>query len=516
MFYLFYLLGFLAFCIAVGFATRFAAALLCVSFTYVFLIDKALYLNHMYLICLIAFLLTIVPANRVFSVDAWLMRGRATRSVPAWGLWIFRVQWLIVYVYSGISKLDPDWFRLAPMQMMFRDFVSFPLIGPYFTETWWLILATYSIILTELLSPVLLLKRQTRGPMLLFLAGFHLATAVVYPIGIFPWVSLAILTLFLDPDWPIRLLQRFRVNLAVGVSEESGDDSTETAWRPAALALLATYILVQLVVPIRYHLYPGNTAWTREGDKFSWRLIAAHKSGWARFVLTDPDSGTSGTISPLEILTLWQTRKMSLEPDMILQFAHHLAQQQRDQGYSRIQVRAETGVSLNGRKVQPIVDPDVDLAAKGRDLRPASWIVPLSEPLSPKPVDLDGAYYLRNLRGFDLEYGRALELHKNGRLEEAVDAYHSALELTPKSSKARLNLALALGQWGRKAEARKVLEQLVQDEPGLAAPRFELAVLLRQAGNSASALRLFEEAFAINPSFKPPVALDAPRPNNER
>ena len=44
-----------------------------------------------------------------------------------------------------------------------------------------------------------------------------------------------------------------------------------------------------------------------------------------------------------------------------------------------MEVRARTFVSLNGRRPQPLVDPDVDLAAQPRDLSHASWIVPLRD-----------------------------------------------------------------------------------------------------------------------------------------
>jgi hypothetical protein len=47
--------------------------------------------------------------------------------------------------------------------------------------------------------------------------------------------------------------------------------------------------------------------------------------------------------------------------------------------------------SLNGREPQPLIDPVVDLATQPRTLAPASWIVPLFQPLparhAPPPAD---------------------------------------------------------------------------------------------------------------------------------
>ena len=65
-----------------GFAYRVSAALFFAGFTYVFLLDKANYLNHFYLIALISFVLILVPAHRSFSVDARLARSCARAPSP--------------------------------------------------------------------------------------------------------------------------------------------------------------------------------------------------------------------------------------------------------------------------------------------------------------------------------------------------------------------------------------------------------------------------------------------------
>lgn len=70
----FAVLGVLAACIALGLCYRAATVLFFLGFTYVFLLDQTDYLNHFYLVCLYSFLLTVVPANRAFSLDAGLLR----------------------------------------------------------------------------------------------------------------------------------------------------------------------------------------------------------------------------------------------------------------------------------------------------------------------------------------------------------------------------------------------------------------------------------------------------------
>ena len=63
-------MGVLAVFIMTGFLYRFAVPLFFLLFTYSFLLDQALYLNHLYLVCLLAFLLCFMPANRAVSIDA--------------------------------------------------------------------------------------------------------------------------------------------------------------------------------------------------------------------------------------------------------------------------------------------------------------------------------------------------------------------------------------------------------------------------------------------------------------
>ena len=70
-------------------------------------------------------------------------------------------------------------------------------------------------------------------------------------------------------------------------------------------------------------------------------------------------------------------------PDMIPQFAHHLADQLPVEGAEPVEIRVEARISLNGRKRQPLIDESVNLAREPRNLRHASWIIPLTEPLPP-------------------------------------------------------------------------------------------------------------------------------------
>ena len=140
---------------------------------------------------------------------------------------------------------------------------------------------------------------------------------------------------------------------------------------------------LQVLVPLRHLLYPGDVSWTEEGHHFSWHMKLRDKEAAALFTLRDPSSGRTWTVDLRECKSR-QCEKMAGHPDMVLQFSHFLAGEKRREGYGDVEVRAHVLASLNGRRPQLLVDPTVDLAKERRSMRPARWIMPLTEPL-PEP-----------------------------------------------------------------------------------------------------------------------------------
>ncbi len=375
----FAVLGVLAAFITLGFLYRLSATLFFIAFTYVFLLDQTRHLNHFYLVCLISFLLIFVPAHRAYSLDAWLRPRIHSKTVPAWSLWLLRAQIGIVYFYGGIAKLNPDWLRGEPLSTWLPRRRDDSILGSFISQDWAGMLFSYGGLLLDLLVVPFLLWRRTRLAALVLVIGFHLINARVFSIGIFPWFMIGATLLFLSPGWPRR----------VGLLPARGESEQETfqASPPLAsrqritMALLGIYLAVQLLVPLRHFLYPGTVHWTEEGHRFSWHMKLRGKSGQVRFRAKDPATGELWIVDLRHDLTPKQVRKMSGRPDMILQFAHFLADRLRRQGHAQIEIYGDAKISLNGRRPAFLIDPQVDLAAQPRSLLPAAWIRPLTEPL---------------------------------------------------------------------------------------------------------------------------------------
>ena len=110
----------------------------------------------------------------------------------------------------------------------------------------------------------------------------------------------------------------------------------------------------------------------------SWRMMLRSKSGTISFQLHHPPSGQRWTVRPSQFLTPKQAQRVAVRPELAWQFAQFLERHYAERGLTPLEVRANSSVSLNGRRAQPLVDPSVDLAAQEWDLfGPTAWIVPL-------------------------------------------------------------------------------------------------------------------------------------------
>ena len=369
--------------VTLGFYYRIAAPLLCGCFGYVFLLEQTVYQNHYYLLLLISLLMAFLPAHRAFSVD--IIRSPEIRSsmVPAWALWILRFQIGIPYFYGGLAKLNADWMHGLPMRALLKDKSAYPLIGPYVDQDWMVALFTWGSTAFDLLVVPLLLWRFTRKPAFLMAVAFHLTNAALFRIGIFPWLMIAGTTVFFSPNWPRSLWRSRRRNVF------PAQQGLPLGWisslrRKSAVAVLVLYVGIQLLMPFRHLMYPGNVDWTEEGTRFAWRMMLRGKFVRLVFYATHTNTGETTTVDTKPYLADYQTVRM-LDPDMVLQFSQFLCRELTDSPDDQVEIRAVMLVSLNGRKPQLLIDPKTDLAAEHRSLFPKPWVLPLSEPLRDDP-----------------------------------------------------------------------------------------------------------------------------------
>lgn len=376
-------LAVLAVMIAVGLFYRLASVLFFLGMTQVFLIEQALYLNHMYLICLVSFLMIFLPANRKWSVDARLNPAIRSETAPAWTLWILRFQIGVPYFFGGIAKLYGDWFDLSAIRELLANSTHVPFVGPRLDEAWMLMLFVWGGLLFDLLIVPALLWDKTRVPAYVACIFFHSMNAQMFQIGVFPLFMIAATMLFFPADSlktgtePQGETKRGRRKRAKPPPARTEIAMTPRRW--ATAAALGVYVLVQVLVPLRHWLYPGNVHWTEEGHRFSWHMKLRVKRAEAKFIAETKDGRPIDLSEFKNVLTDRQLSSMPGRPDMVLQYGHYLADELRQRGHDDVVIRVESSVSLNGREPQPLIDPKVNLAAEKRTLKHADWILPLRE-----------------------------------------------------------------------------------------------------------------------------------------
>ncbi len=378
-------LGVLALFIAIGFFYRVSAALFFLGWTYTFLLDEEQWVNHTYLICLLSFLLIFLPANRAFSIDAWLKPKIRTQTSPAWTLWLLRAQMGVVYFFAGIAKISPDWLRGEPMRVWLSGSKQPPIIHRFLSEPWAAYSFSYIALLFDLSIVPFLFWRRTRVPAFCTAVIFHLINARLFYLEVFPWLSIAATTLFLSPSWPQRVLSIFRK----GNTELPTSDQKPPFQRAQSLilTLVAIYVSIQILAPLRHFLYRGGVEWLYSEHRFSWRMMIQREAVRACFYVTDPNSDETFQVYPQEYLNIAHVVGMGWRPDMLLQFAHYLAKVMPRSGPKPLRVEARVLVSLNGRKPHLIIDPNVDLAAESRTLGRPRWLLEIHEPLPDRRAD---------------------------------------------------------------------------------------------------------------------------------
>lgn len=374
-----------AFLVMVGLFYRAAIITFFLTFTYVELLDATHYLNHYYLVCLLAFLMIFLPANRAFSLDVWRKPGLLLKKVPAWTIQILILQLTIVYVYAGIAKLNSDWlFHAMPLAAWLPEHSDMPIIGWVFAYPWVAFAFSWAGAIYDLSIAFFLLNARTRPFAYLAVVVFHTLTGLLFNIGMFPVIMIFSTLIFFPPEFHQKLLRFSTAGFYTGrkVTRNSIQESPQRKFSkifqtPVVKFILPAFFILQLLLPFRHIFYDGNLLWTEEGYRFSWRVMLVEKSGSTRFQVFDPETGRRAEIQNSDFLTEYQEKQMSIQPDFIVQFAHFIKQEfETRHGMANPVVTVDAYIALNGRASQQFIDPAINLAEVNDNFQPRDWVIP--------------------------------------------------------------------------------------------------------------------------------------------
>lgn len=369
--------------VALGFKYRISIIVFFLSFTYIELMDKTTYLNHYYFISILSFLMIFLPAHVYYSIDAWRDKTLRSQEVPAWTIDSIKLLLGIVYFYAGLAKLNSDWLLEAmPLQIWLPAKYSIPLLGDLLQQTWAHYAFAWGGAIYDLTIPFLLLYKRTRIFAFVLVVIFHVLTRVLFPIGMFPYIMIASALIFFDAGLHNKILTKISEWLKISKSIfDNGKlyQFPKTWLRKVSIGIVTVFFILQLLIPFRYLLYPGELFWTEEGYRFSWRVMLMEKAGYANFKVVDPENEQRFYVDNTEFLTRFQEKQMSSQPDFILEYAHFLEDHYQQQGIEDPEIYVESYVALNGRRSQPYVDPKVDLTEIKPSLKHRTWLLPFND-----------------------------------------------------------------------------------------------------------------------------------------
>ena len=317
------------------------------------------------------------PLNHSWSLDCFRGAIVHKNTFPAIWLWLMRFPMTMVYVYGALAKMESDWLSGKATRELFVKANEGTFLEPFMNLAWTPVFYAWTGMLFDLLIPFVVLWKKTRGIAFVAAIFFHTNNYFVFPIGVFPLLSLALTAMYFEPDFPKKWIPTgLRESIhKIYPYEKTGKTEHMELWpKTWSVVFLSGFIGCQLLIPFRHHLYPGETNWHEEGHYFSWRMMLRQKVVEIRYDITHPDTGET-RYAPLEdYLNPSQIRSFAGNPGMNLQFAHHLKNLvEANAGFSP-RITAEIQVSLNGREKKRLVNDDLDLT-KIPNFSPAfNWV----------------------------------------------------------------------------------------------------------------------------------------------
>lgn len=360
--------------VLVGKYYRVAISTFFLLFSYTELLDISNYLNHYYLVTLLSFIMMFLPMHAGFSLDA--NNSKKTIIVRRWMILVLQLQVGLVYFLAGISKIKYDWLINAePLRIWLGTCQNIPVIGKWLAMGIMAYIFSWAGMLFDLTAPFLLINKRTRKYEYAVIVVFHTITLWLFYIGIFPLVMMGVATIFFSPAFHRRMLEKYFSFLNKAKSF-AGEGVPVSVFKKATLAFWSIYFIWQLAMPFRYLLYNGNVLWTEQGYRYSWNVMLMEKDGYADYTIKDKVTGEEYAEFPKKHLTPLQEKMMETQPDMILQYAHFLADLYRQKLHHPVAVYVSSYVALNGKPGQVYIDPKTDLSAEEDSFLPKPWILP--------------------------------------------------------------------------------------------------------------------------------------------
>ncbi len=372
MYVYFALMGCVSIAVMLGYRYRLSMILLTILWAGAYYIQKTSYNNHYYMLLVICFYMCFLPANRYASLD--VKQGRVSQGLfmNQYVSWIFIFQVSILYVFGTVAKFYPDWLDGTFTKLMYEGANIPDVFKEAFTAKWFYVSIAYLGILFDGLIVPLLLYKRTRTWALIASLVFHLFNSITLHIGIFPYFALSFAVFFYEPE-QIRALF-FKKKPILDISSINITQAKDIALSKVSLAIIGVFAFVQLILPLRMYFIEGDTLWTDEAHRLSWRMMLRSRAGYTNYIVENKSTGERRYYDIEDVLTSKQQARLT-SPDMIWQMAQYIKKEYEQKGED-VAVYAESYVSINRRDLSRFVDAKVDLGAVEWDyFKHCDWIL---------------------------------------------------------------------------------------------------------------------------------------------
>ena len=230
-------------------------------------------------------------------------------------------------------------------------------------------MGVFGILFDGLVIPALLWK-PTRKIAFFASIFFHLFNSIVFQIGIFPYLSLAFIVFFFEPETIRNIF--FKKKFSYIENDVRLPSNKNILW-----VLGSIYFVIQLALPIRHYFIKDDVLWTEEGHRMSWRMMLRSRGGTMNFKVVNKETKASAFVDLDDHLSKKQKRRIASYPDFIWQFAQHLKREYAEKG-EHVSVYAQNSkVSINGKPLRAFIDSKVDLANEPwHHFKHHEWILP--------------------------------------------------------------------------------------------------------------------------------------------
>jgi len=376
-------------CIAAGFLYRLATGIFALGFTYFMLIEQSHYNNHFYLFVLILGAMFFMDADKMYSVRN--KRKPSNGKIPYWNHLLLTFLLFITYFFGGISKLSPEWIGGGLPASIVNSLPATNFMKVALGEKGFTSFLQYGGVLFDLSIGFFLLYKPTRWFAVIGVLIFNYTNGSVLfsDIGHFPLFMVCATILFFEPNFVEKIFayksepktkskkskKKTRVEPIVS--------ATPLDWnrkRSITAAVLVAFVIAQLVLPMRHVFYSGIPEWTGENMRFAWRMKMQTKDV-KKLELKFKDIVTQEElVLPIkQHLTGHQMQHLAEDPNYLVQLAKYFKKASTGRDLTNVVVRADVETSFNGRKVQKMVNPQVDLSVINPRDRNPNWVIPLEK-----------------------------------------------------------------------------------------------------------------------------------------